>query len=586
VADPSLGAVPAEGGVGFRVWAPAASRVELILEQGALGLGRGAGGYHSAFVGGAAAGDRYSFRLDGGSPMPDPASRFQPDGVHGPSQVVDPGSYRWQNDNPEGPGEEPGAIYELHVGTFSPEGTFAGVGEKLEYLAGLGVGAIELMPLADFPGRWNWGYDPAALFAPSRAYGTPNDLRRLVDRAHGLGLRMMPDVVYNHFGPDGAYLPAFSPFVLTSRHATPWGQAVDVDGPESEGVRRYILENALMWLDEYRFDGLRLDATFAIVDDGPQHILAQLSAAVAGLPGRKRLLIAEDPRNLRNVVLPTESGGLGLGAVWADDFHHQVRVRLAGDRNGYYRDFSGGSRDITETILANWFYRGHHSVSHGAPRGTPAADLPPARFVYCIQNHDQVGNRPRGNRLSDDVSPPAYRAASTLLLFLPQRPMLFMGQEWAAGTPFLYFTDHAGELAAQVREGRRREFADFDMSGEVPDPQDPLTFERSRLDWPELDREPHAGVLRLYRDLLELRRSLRGPVTLEETRAGGVSLRRETRVLLVAFEGPTELALPEGAEPIWCSEDSRYAGDSQRPALARGIASFRRPGALIVEVAP
>jgi maltooligosyltrehalose trehalohydrolase len=582
---PSLGAVPTEGGVGFRVWAPAASRVELVLEDRALNLAKEAGGYHSTFVADAAVGIRYSFRVDGGPRMPDPASRFQPEGVHGPSLVVDPGRYHWLNDAPDEPEEEPGAIYELHVGTFSPEGTFAGAGERLAYLAGLGVSAIELMPVADFPGRWNWGYDPAAFFAPSRAYGTPDELRRLVDRAHGLGLRVLLDVVYNHFGPDGAYLPAFSPFVFTSRHATPWGQAVDVDGPESEGVRRYILENALMWLDEYRFDGLRLDATFAIVDDGPDHLLAQLSAAAARLSGPKRLLVAEDPRNQRNVVLPVGSGGLGMDAVWADDFHHQVRVRLAGDRDGYYRDFTGSSRDIARTVLGNWFYRGHHSASHGVPRGTAAADLAPRRFVYCIQNHDQVGNRPRGSRLTYDIAPPAYRAASALLLFLPQRPMLFMGQEWAAGTPFLYFTDHSGELAVQVREGRRSEFADFDMSGEVPDPQDPLTFERSRLDWSELDREPHAGVLRLYRDLLELRRSLRGPVALVEAKAGGLSLRRATRLLLVAFDGPSELALPERAEPVWCSEDSSYAGDAQPPALARGLASFRRPGALIVEVA-
>lgn len=541
------------------------------------------GGYHSTFVREAGSGSRYRYRLDGGPELPDPASRFQPEGVHGPSQVVDPGAYRWRHERPDDAWADP-VVYELHVGTFSSAGTFAATGDKLAYLADLGVDTIELMPLGDFPGRWNWGYDPGASFAPARVYGEPDDLRRLIDHAHGLKLRVVLDVVYNHFGPDGAYLPAFSQHVLTSRHATPWGQAVDFDGPESEGVRRYFLENALMWLREYRFDGLRLDATFAIIDDGPTHLLAELSESVSRLGGPKRLLIAEDPRNQRNVVLPREQGGLGLDAVWADDFHHSLRVRLAGEGRGYYRDFSGSSADLARTLLGNWFYRGHHSTARGAPRGTPASDLPPDRFVYCIENHDQVGNRPDGSRLNRDIPEAAYRAASALLLFLPQLPMLFMGQEWGAGTPFLYFTDHEGELGRQVSAGRRREFEYFSSGTEAPDPQDESTFLRSKLDWSEPEREPHAATLRLYRDLLKLRRGLSGPVTISEVNDGGLSVRRSDRLLLLALEPNVELTLPAGARLLWSSEVADYAAAPEPPIVHEGHVRFPSQGALIAEV--
>ncbi|MEX2535623.1 MAG: malto-oligosyltrehalose trehalohydrolase [Trueperaceae bacterium] len=584
--EPSLGALPSPGGVTFRVWAPASKGAELLLEdpERVLSMQREPGGYFAATVHRLAAGARYRYRLDGASIFPDPASRHQPEGAHGPSQVVDPTKYRWRSTRSASANWNEAIIYELHLGTFSPQGGFEGACRKLPYLAELGVNTIELMPVAQCPGRWNWGYDPASFFAPSNAYGTPDELRCLVDEAHRLGLSVIHDVVYNHFGPDGAYLPAFSPYTLTSRHHTPWGQALDFDGPHSHGVRRFCLENALMWLKEYQFDGLRLDATFAIVDEGPSHLLAELSAAVAELEGPPRLLIAEDPRNLRNMVLPLEQGGFGLGAVWADDFHHQLRVRFAGDDRGYFKDFSGSSAQIARTLCGNWFYSGHHSKHDGGPRGTGAGDLPVCRFVYCIQNHDQIGNQPDGARLHHQIPVAAYRAASALLLFAPQIPMLFMGQEWAAGSPFLFFTDHQGELAEAVSEGRRKEFEDFDFGDEVLDPQDPEAFRRSVLDWDELEGEHHAAILRMYRDLLALRRSLSGKAEVQEVQAAGLSLRRGNHLMLIAFEGDAQLSVPSGVKAIWSSEDRSYAADPLPPVVDTATVSFGRAAALLLEL--
>ncbi|HEX7002877.1 MAG TPA: malto-oligosyltrehalose trehalohydrolase [Trueperaceae bacterium] len=580
---PSLGAVVADEGVRFTVWSPANESVELLIEGSgeALALERESSGFHSLEVEGSGAGARYRYRV-GQAVMPDPASRYQPEGVHGPSQVVDPASYTWRNGQPEVAGS--GVIYELHLGTFTPEGTFTAACERLPYLAELGVDTIELMPVHDFPGRWNWGYDPASFFAPSRAYGTPDELRCLVDDAHGLGMRVLCDVVYNHFGPDGAYWPAFDPNTFTDRHRTPWGDAIDYDGPSSAGVRRFVLENALMWLSEYRFDGLRLDATFAIIDDSHCHLLTELAGLVARLPGPARLLIAEDPRNTRNLLVSRDAGGTGLGGVWADDFHHQIRSRIAGDDRSYFGDFCGSSREIAETINHSWFYRGHHSRHHGRPRGTGTAGLPANLFVYCIQNHDQVGNRPDGARLNHEVSPAAYRAASALLLFAPQTPLLFMGQEWAASTPFYYFTDHQGELGALVSEGRREEFADFEFGDEVPDPQDEKTFRRSRLAWEELERPPHAATLRYYRRLLSLRRELEGGVDVVQVLPAGLALRRGRHLLLVAFESGAEFQLPGEARVLLDSEDPEYEADPAAPLLQHRRARFERAGALLLEL--
>lgn len=516
---PHLGACPEADGVSFCVWAPSRKEVELVLNPGSSSSRRrrltpaGDGMFTGAFPD-VTPGDVYAYALDGEGPFPDPASRFQPHGVHGPSAVVDPHAYTWSDQAWRGVPLREAIIYELHIGTFTPAGSFAGVMERLPYLAELGVTVIELMPVADFPGSRNWGYDGVSLFAPSRAYGVPDDLRRLVDAAHGLGLAVLLDVVYNHFGPDGAYGSLFSPFYFSERHRSPWGAAVNLDGEGSTHVREFFIENALHWLHEYHFDGLRLDATHGLIDDSPRHFFAELAARVrASVPRRTVLLIAEDERNLAAIVRPPEEDGWGLDAIWADDLHHHIRRLSAGDRDGYYEDYSGAIADIATTIRQGWFYRGQFSAHRGEPRGTDPAGVPLERMVICLQNHDQIGNRPFGRRLNHQIEPALFRALSALLLFLPETPLLFMGQEWAASTRFLFFTDHHADLGRLVTEGRRAEFSRFQAFADpvtrtgIPDPQARSTFEDSRLVWAERALAPHAGVLDLYRTLLRLRRS-------------------------------------------------------------------------------
>jgi maltooligosyltrehalose trehalohydrolase len=518
---PTLGATGTEAGTAFRVWAPERAPVDLVTygRDGAPAIrpmARDDDGYWCGRFADVRPGDRYRYRLDGRDDLtfPDPAARYQPEGVHGPSAVVDPASYEWRDRTWTAPRVEDLTIYELHVGTFSAEGTFRGVVERLPYLADLGVSAIELMPVADFPGARNWGYDGVAIFAPARCYGSPDDLRALVDAAHAHGLATILDVVYNHLGPDGAYAHAFSPYYFTDRHRTAWGAAVNLDGPHSEHVRRFFIENALHWVREYHFDVLRLDATHALHDDeSPTHFLAELTTAIRERAGRPVIITAEDHRNLARMLQPAGAGGFGIDAVWADDFHHQVRVHTAGDRESYYADYTGSAEDLATTVRQGWFFTGQHSTHLKRPRGTSPAGLAPCRFVYCIQNHDQIGNRADGARLHHQVDAATYRAASALLLLAPQIPLIFMGQEWATTAPFQFFTDHHEELGRLVTAGRRREFAAFAAFGEdvrtaVPDPQDVATFERSRLRWDEAAREPHASALRLYRRLLALRREL------------------------------------------------------------------------------
>ena len=578
-----LGARPEKGGVRFRVWAPSARRMQVVLEgQGAeKPMVQRAGGHFEAFVPGLAAGALYRYRVNGKDVYPDPASRFQPHGVHGPSMVVDPG-FEWQDGDWTGAPQSDLVFYELHVGTFTPQGTFAGVQSKLAHLKTLGVTAIELMPVAEYPGRWSWGYDPAAQFAPSRAYGRPDDLRRLVEAAHLEGLAVFLDVVYNHFGPDGAYAVALAPQFFSERHSTPWGRAINLDGEHSAGVRRFYLENALYWLEEYHFDGFRLDATFALIDDSDTHFLAELADVVSSATGWRRLLVAEDDRNWRRVLEPRTSGGYGLDAVWADDFHHQVRVNLAGDKHGYYRDYSGVGGDIANTIEQGWFYTGQHSQHAGKKRGSDTSGLAFEQFVLCIQNHDQIGNRPHGNRLTEDVSMEAYRAASALLLFAPELPLLFMGQEWAASTPFQYFTDHHEALGKMVSEGRRDEFKDFPgFAGEVPDPQDERTFRRSMLDWQEVETGVHAQTLAYYRDLLKLRKGLSPGVTVAIPAADALELRRGDRILQVALRRGVTLPEPGEFEPYWSSEAPEYTDDPSPPRRDKDGTFFRVPAAVL-----
>lgn len=580
----------------FRVWAPTARHVEVVLAQelgwqllpgGVHRLERAPDGTFATRVSGVGPGVLYWYRLDDDRLLPDPASRFQPHGVHGPSQVIDPDAFEWHDDGWHGLEEQALVVYELHVGTFSAEGTFAGVERRLDDLAALGITALELMPLAQCPGRWNWGYDGVDLFAPSHVYGTPEDLRRLVEAAHRRGLGIILDVVYNHLGPDGAYLSAFSPYYFTDRHKSPWGAGVNLDGPHSEHVRRFFIENALHWVHEYHIDGLRLDATHALQDDGNRHFLAELAQRVRDDAGDRRVvLIAEDERNLDRLVRQTGDGGFGLDGVWSDDFHHHTRRLLAGDSEGYYESFSGSCEDLATTVRRGWFFTGQVARHTGEPRGSDPWNIPLQRFVFCLQNHDQVGNRALGERLHHQTDLAAYRAASALLLTLPETPLLFMGQEWAASSPFLYFTDHEAELGHKVTEGRRAEFSAFSAFADpatrdrIPDPQARETVERSRLQWSERQRMPHLGVLRLYQTLLRLRheeRALLEPLVSEGARAerAGLHVAEHARHLPARALDDSTLAVcraADGAE-VWVIARLRGEG-LVKVAELRGAADW------------
>lgn len=582
---PYLGATFEDGGVRFRVASPTAEALAVVLEGGArYPLEKTDETTFEALVQGVRPGTRYRVEMDGAA-MPDPASRFQPEGVHGPSEVIDPRGYTWQDAGWQGVAHKDLVFYELHVGTFTKEGTYRAAQDKLPYLRALGITAVELLPLAAFPGERNWGYDPAAQYAPAHPYGRPDELRALIDAAHAEGLAVYLDVVYNHFGPDGAYLVGFNPQTFTEHHHTPWGAAINLDDVGSAATRQYLLENAVMWLREYHFDGFRLDAIFALVDDSPKHLLKELVEITEAIAGEtfQRYLIAEDPRNFRDLALPQSEGGYGLHGVWADDFHHQVRVNLAGDRHSYYGDFSGTPADIARTLEGGWFFTSQDSPNQGAPRGTPTGGLLPENFVICIQNHDQVGNRPRGTRLSDEIPLAAYRAASVLLLFAPQLPLLFQGQEWASKTPFIYFTDHNPELGALVSAGRKEEFKDFpDFSGDVPDPQDEASFSKSKLEWAEKDEAEHAGILRLYKDMLALRPSLSGTIETLTTTDKGLVLKRGNHILYLALRDDTTLPLQGDFETVLLSESETYAADGASPEFDDDKVTFATPGALIV----
>ena len=511
-----FGAVPSQDGVRFRIWAPSVRVMQLQLHTGrAAGvhpLARDEHGVFDTWVREAAAGDRYTYLLDENESLPDPASRYQPDGVHGHSEIVDASAFEWHDDRWKTRAVRDHIVYELHVGTFSPEGTFEGVRQRLSYLRDLGITAIELMPVADFPGTRSWGYDGVALFAPSRAYGRPDDLRRLVDAAHGEGLAVFLDVVYNHLGPEGAYLPRFAAAYITERHHTPWGGAVNLDAAGSEHVRRFILDNAAHWVLEYHLDGLRLDATHALIDQSARHIVEDIADTVRRSAGRHIVVHAEDHRNNAAMIADPGQRGWGLDGVWADDFHHVIRRMTAGDSHGYYADFKGTAGELADTITQGWLYTGQPSAHMKSPRGTDPSHVPMYRFVVCTQNHDQVGNRARGERLHHTIAPEKWRAASVILLTVPMLPLLFMGQEWAASSPFQYFTDLEPGLGRLVTEGRRREFAAFPAFSDparreqIPDPQAAATFDGSRLRWEEHASDIHARTLSLYRALIALRR--------------------------------------------------------------------------------
>lgn len=611
----------------FEVWAPEAARVEVVLEPDAAAhrahpMRRLPDGYFTATLSDVGPGALYRFRPDGRGPFPDPASRFQPQGVHGPSQVVDPAGFAWTDAAWRGTLLADTVLYELHIGTFTPAGTFRAAIERLRYLRDLGVTAIELMPLADFAGERNWGYDGVAPFAPARCYGSPDDLRALVNGAHAAGLAVHLDVVYNHFGPDGAYQTAFSPHYASRTHRSPWGGALNFDGPDSRPVRDYIIENALRWIREYHFDGLRLDATHAIVDESPQPIVAEITAALgdgAAASGRHVLVIAEDVRNQRTVIEPPAAGGWGVHAVWSDDFHHQLRRGLAGDADGYFADFTGSTADLAATARGGWFYRGQPAPYFGGPRGTDPTGLPYERFVFFLQNHDQVGNRALGDRMHHTIDLAAWRAATALLLLLPETPLLFMGQEWGASTPFRFFTDHHRELGESVTAGRRQEFSRFAAfadptrrtGGDIPDSQDPETFRASRLCWEEREREPHRSLLELYRRLLALRRTepalspreTSGEPMVDAWGDDVLVVRRDAAVArpllaVVRLRGSgtvdlrQHLAAQLAPDRAWVAllttEDPAFAPDAAPPAVdpAGPQVCFARPGAVLFVAPP
>ncbi len=512
--------VLAAGRVRFRLWAPSSKRVDLCLEDREYGFPGGkplhlpmatyGDGWFELATAEARAGSCYRFRIDGGPRVPDPASRYNPADVHGPSQVIDPCEFLWEDEGWRGRPWSEAVIYELHVGTFTPAGTFAGVKDRLDYLVDLGVTVIELMPVADFPGARNWGYDGVLPFAPDSSYGHPEDLKDLVQTAHQKGLMVFLDVVYNHFGPEGNYLHTYAPQFFSDRHHTPWGAAINFNGPGSHVVRDFFIHNALYWLTEYHLDGLRLDAVHAILDDSDPDILLELAQAVQQGLGKERHvhLVLENDHNAAHYLKR------GYRAQWNDDIHHALHVLLTGETDGYYQDYADRPVGYLGRCLTEGFaYQGEpSSYRGGVPRGELSRDLAPTAFVALLQNHDQVGNRAFGERLVTLVEPRALRAAIAIVLLAPSPPLLFMGEEWGMIQPFLFFCDFGPDLAVAVTEGRRNEFARFDKFADpavratIPDPNAVETFERTRLDWNCLTHPPHDTWLQLYRDLLALRR--------------------------------------------------------------------------------
>ncbi len=506
------------GGVNFRFWAPAVTAVKLQLDkaQGMPMAAMGAGWFELK-VPAACNGSRYHFELPDGLIVPDPASRFSPEDVHGPSEVIDPDTFDWSDDDWRGRPWEEAVIYELHVGSFTSTGNFGGVMERIDYLVDLGVTALEIMPVADFPGRCNWGYDGVLLFAPDAVYGRPDDFKRLIDAAHDRGLMVLLDVVYNHFGPEGDYLHTYAPVFFNSTHVTPWGAAINFDGEGSRTVRDFFIHNALYWLEEYHLDGLRLDAIHNMRDDSSLNIVEELADAIKHGPGCERNvhLILENDRNEARYLGRDDAGKpRHATAQWNDDFHHAMHVLTSNEIDGCYDDYTAHPAQLLGRCLTEGFiFQGEPSAfRNGAPRGEPSGHLPPAAFVNFLQTHDQVGNRAMGERLCHIVSPAAQEVVTAILLLAPQPPMLFMGEEFAAEQPFLFFCDFGKELAHSVTESRRHEFSHFEPFTDaaerelISDPNAITTFTTCVLDWSVLERAHHRSTLELHQRLLWLRR--------------------------------------------------------------------------------
>jgi maltooligosyltrehalose trehalohydrolase len=555
----------------FRVWAPTSTHITLrLMNQGPTrDLEMRKEGEHFFLRASARAGDTYFYVVDEHKPVPDPVSRLLPEGVHGSTEIVDPSGFRWSDQNWRGLPLENYVIYELHVGAFTPQGTLDAATEKLSYLRQLGVTVVELMPVAAFPGTRNWGYDGVSLYAVQASYGGPEALRRFVNAAHAAGLAVVLDVVYNHLGNEGNYLRLFGPY-FTDKHKTPWGDGINYDQECCQGVRDYVTENALYWIREYHMDGLRLDAVQTILDDSPTHILAEIRDQVAGLTqevGRETCMIAETDRNDEKIVRPRAQGGYGYDALWSDDFHHAFHAFFTGERAGFYQDF-GRPEQIVRALNEGFAFQGEpFQFWGGNPRGTSAKGIPMPAHVICLQNHDLVGNRPEGERLTVLVPLGARHLGAALLLLAPQTPLLFMGQEYDEPNPFLFFTDYEDpELKEAVREGRRNEFKDFGFPSElVPDPEDPATFERSKLTWQLAS--PENKMLQWYRSLIGLRKKyvLKSERTCKAELVDGVihmqvPAEQPLIKILARIEGAAELPRPDpGWEKALAEEADGFA---------------------------
>jgi maltooligosyltrehalose trehalohydrolase len=596
----------------FRVWAPRRRSVEVALEGGGrTPLSAEEGGYFSGTVREARAGALYRYRLDGGQSFPDPASRFQPEGPHGPSQVIDPAAYAWRDRAGKGPSLPGQVLYEMHVGTFTTEGTWDAARGELPALRELGVTLVEVMPVADFAGRFGWGYDGVDLFAPTHLYGAPDAMRAFVDEAHAQGMGVILDVVYNHLGPEGNYLPQFSERYFTDKYGTEWGQPFNYDGEDSASVREFIVANAAYWIAEFRLDGLRLDATQSMHDASPEHVLAAITREARRAAGeRSVILVAENEPQDTRLLRPVEEGGYGIDALWNDDFHHSAMVALTGRREAYYTDYRGAPQELVSALKYGYLYQGQRYRWQGKRRGTPTFGLPRPAFVTFIQNHDQVANSAHGLRAHALTSPGRWRALTALILLAPGTPMLFQGQEHASSKPFLFFADHEGDLGAAVRAGRRTFLSQFrslalpEWSTSVPDPSDPATFARCRLDHGE--REQHREAWSLHRDLIRLRRedavlSRQGEDGLDGAVLGPHAFairffgaRGDDRLLVVNL-GADEHFSP-APEPLlapppgrlwmvrWSSEARAYGGSGTFPPDSAD--GWRLPGEAAVLLAP
>jgi maltooligosyltrehalose trehalohydrolase len=581
-----------DGKADVRIWAPACRSLDVVRDAdrtSAAGLCRCPDGFFTGTLTGLAPGDRYWLRLDGDRLRPDPTSRWQPEGPHGPSAIVDPSSFKWTDADWAGVRPEGQVLYELHVGTFTPEGTWGAAAGHLEELAALGITVIEMMPVADFAGRFGWGYDGVDIYAPTRLYGSPDDLRAFVDRAHAVGLGVILDVVYNHLGPDGNYLAEFSPDYFTDRYRNDWGQALNFEGPAP--ARDFFVQNAGYWIDEFHFDGLRLDATQDIHDASPEHVLAAISRRAREAAGARAtyLVMENEPQDTRH-LRPLTAGGYGIDAAWNDDYHHTACVALTGRREAYYTDYTGSPQELISCAKYGYLYQGQWYSWQKKRRGTPALDLHGTSFVAFLENHDQVANTPFGRRLHQVAPPGRYRALTALTLLGPATPLIFQGQEFGSSRPFLFFADHREELREPIRAGRREFLTQFpsvtdpEVQSKLPAPDEEETFRTCKLD--PTERESRTNMYALHRDLLALRRSDPAIAAAAHSRVDGAVIAPETFVvrydgggddrLLIVNLG-MDLTLSPMSEPLlappagrrwamlWSSEGASYGGSGRAP---------------------